>query len=96
MAGIAYIRPLDRAALENNTVVKNHACDLLTSYIFPGPHLDFVFLSQYNEAMTAGTAAPISLAAVHSDDTPSFFTRGVGNSTAPSQLTMCVDKLGVG
>jgi hypothetical protein len=40
--------------------------------------------------MTVGTAGPISLAEAHSDDAPSFFTRGVGNSTAASDITMYV------
>ncbi|KAK6984946.1 hypothetical protein R3P38DRAFT_3102347 [Favolaschia claudopus] len=71
LAGIAYIRPLDRMALEHSEVVKNH----------------------YNAEKTAGNATAISLAAVESDDAPSFFTRGVGNSTAVSEITVFVPSL---
>ncbi|KAJ7712025.1 hypothetical protein B0H16DRAFT_1667636 [Mycena metata] len=74
LAGIAYIRPLDRAALENGSIVKNH----------------------YNAAKTAGTAAPISPADAATDDAPSFFTRGVGNSTALSQITILCSLCGDG
>ncbi|KAJ7254182.1 hypothetical protein C8J57DRAFT_1518809 [Mycena rebaudengoi] len=74
LAGIAYVRPLDRAALENNGVVKNH----------------------YNEALTAGSAAAVSLAAAQTDDAPSFFTRGIGNSTDPSRITILCSVCGHG
>ncbi|KAJ7038565.1 hypothetical protein C8F04DRAFT_1255843 [Mycena alexandri] len=74
LAGIAYIRPLDRAALESGSIVKNH----------------------YNAAKTAGTAAPISLADATTTDAPSFFTRGVGNSTAPGQITILCSLCGDG
>ncbi|KAJ7205605.1 hypothetical protein C8J57DRAFT_1541640 [Mycena rebaudengoi] len=65
LAGIAYIRPLDRAALENNGFVKYH----------------------YSEALTAGSAAAVSLAEVQTYDAPSFFTRGIENSTDRSRIT---------
>ncbi|KAK6977731.1 hypothetical protein R3P38DRAFT_515639 [Favolaschia claudopus] len=74
LAGIAYIRPLDRMALEHSEVVKNH----------------------YNVEKTAGNATAISLTAVESDDAPSFFTRGVGNSTAVSEITILCSACGHG
>ncbi|KAK7031969.1 hypothetical protein R3P38DRAFT_2522507, partial [Favolaschia claudopus] len=74
LAGIAYIRPLDRMALEHSEVVKNH----------------------YNVEKTAGNATAISLEAVESDDAPSFFTRGVGNSTAVSEITILCSACGHG
>ncbi|KAJ7768549.1 hypothetical protein B0H14DRAFT_3591594 [Mycena olivaceomarginata] len=74
LAGIAYIRPLDRTALEHSEVVKNH----------------------YNADKTAGTANAINLADVATTDEPSFFTRGVGNSTAPSQITILCGLCGQG
>ncbi|KAJ6513531.1 hypothetical protein DFH09DRAFT_1251504 [Mycena vulgaris] len=73
LAGIAYIRPIDRAALENGAIVKNH----------------------YNAAKTAGTAAPIKLADVTTNDAPSLFTRGVGNSTAASDITILCELCGI-
>ncbi|KAJ7062075.1 hypothetical protein C8F01DRAFT_1251891 [Mycena amicta] len=74
LVGIAYIRPLDRAASENGAVVKNH----------------------YNLAKTAGSAAAINLADVDTSDEPSFFTRGVGNSTALSDITILCEICGHG
>ncbi|KAJ7659044.1 hypothetical protein DFH06DRAFT_1089840 [Mycena polygramma] len=76
LVGIAYIRPLDRAALENGGVVKNQAFAIDLTGV------------QYNHEKTAGNATAISLAAVDPTDEPSFFTRGVGNSTALSDVTM--------
>ncbi|KAJ6503639.1 hypothetical protein C8R45DRAFT_1209303 [Mycena sanguinolenta] len=73
LVSFAYIRPLDRTALENGGVVKNH----------------------YNHAHTAGTAATISLADADPNDAPSFFTRGVGNSTAASDITILCELCGI-
>jgi hypothetical protein len=47
---------------------------------------------QYNSAKTAGTASAISLADVKTNDATSFFMCGVGNSTAASDITMCVNQ----
>jgi hypothetical protein len=89
LAGIACIRPLNRTALEHSEVVKNHVCI--------NPHQGSIgshfWHFQYNADKTAGTANAISLADVATTDEPSFFTRGVGNSTAPSQITMYVHQL---
>ncbi|KAJ7080933.1 hypothetical protein B0H15DRAFT_924299 [Mycena belliarum] len=74
LTGIAYIRPLDRNALENGEVVKNH----------------------YNDEKTAGTANAINLADANPADEPSFFTRGVGNSTAASDITILCGACGHG
>ncbi|OBZ74797.1 hypothetical protein A0H81_05243 [Grifola frondosa] len=74
LTGIAYIRPLDRAALMNNSVVKNH----------------------YNLAKTEGTAAAIPAASADPNDAPSFFTRGISNSTAAADLTILCEICGHG
>ncbi|KAJ6474130.1 hypothetical protein C8R45DRAFT_1011008 [Mycena sanguinolenta] len=73
LVGFAYIQPLDRMALENGGVVKNH----------------------YNHAHAAGTASTISLTNADPNDAPSFFTRGVGNSTAASDITILCKLCGI-
>ncbi|EIN04955.1 hypothetical protein PUNSTDRAFT_146229 [Punctularia strigosozonata HHB-11173 SS5] len=74
LAGVAYIRPLDRAALTNGAIVKNH----------------------YNAAKTEGVAAPIAAVDADPEDAPSFWTRGISNSTAPADITILCSICGHG
>jgi hypothetical protein len=86
LVGIAYIRPLDRAAVEHAQIVKLKVC--ASQLAGSNPNL---MSWQINAATASGIASAVSR---QLEDVvtgiPTFVTRGVANSTAASEITMYV------